>query len=239
MQYKYTNAFDAQCTARPSLTCKSPYVADVIVNGEVVMAHSPALGMDGYISNNKTVLVSKIDRPTGSCKYRILAAYDDNSKIYVGANPLHANKVFHEGCKQGLFNNEFGETETIVPEYTHGGSRFDFFINNSIYVEVKSVLIKKENTAYFPVGNKKKGTISERANKHVSELTKLASEGQSCAIVFIVLREDVTAFETNPKDELFSKLVREAHNTGVQVLIYQFQVTTEGITYIGKLNYTT
>lgn len=234
----YGKTCDAECTARPSKICKSPYVADITLENTSYLAHSPALGMDGYIANGKRVLVSKIEKPTGSCVYKILAAFDENKNIYVGANPLHANRLFHEACKNNLFIDDFGEIFSIVPEYTHGDSRFDFFINDSIYVEVKSVLIEKNNTAIFPVGNKKKGTISERANKHVSELTTLAKSGQSCAIVFMVLREDVDSFQTNPKDELFSSLIKNAYMQGVQVLIYQFKVDEHGISFMRKLNYT-
>ena len=133
---------------------------------------------------------------------------------------------------------DFGEIHTIIPEYTHGNSRFDFFLNNHIYVEVKSVLIEHDNIAMFPVGNKKKGTISERANKHVSELTELVNEGNECALVFMVLREDVSGFTTNPKDSIFCQLVEKAKNSGVKVLVYQCIVDTTGIKFKQKLNYT-
>lgn len=238
MLLEYTNAFDAICTSRPSKTCKSPYVADVTINDCTELAHSPALGMDGYISQNKSVLVTKIPKPTGACKYAIVAAHDIEKKIYVGANPLHANKVFHEACKRQLFAEDFGNIESIVPEYTHGNSRFDFFVNNSVYVEVKSVLIADGNTAYFPVGNRKKGTISERANKHLTELAALAKEGESCAVVFMVMRNDVNEFAPNAKDQMFCNCLKNAYDSGVQVLVYQFQISTEGIDYVRKLQYT-
>ena len=237
MLVKYESTVLAKCTARPSKTCKSPYVADIILNKseDSVMAHSPALGMDGYIAPDKTVLVSKIKNPKGSCLYSILAAYDNESEVFVGANPIYANKAFHEACKQDLLHEDFGPISKIVPEYTHGDSRFDFFINDSIYVEVKSVLIKKDNIAYFPVGNKKKGTISERANKHISELTNLVNDGQSCAIVFMVLREDVEKFCPNEKDALFCELLQKAETAGVKVLVYQCKIDTSGISFLRKI----
>jgi sugar fermentation stimulation protein A len=237
MLIEFHNPINVLCTARPSKTCKSPYVADIVVHDETILAHSPALGMDGYIANGKQVLVSQITNPKGACQYSILAAYDNEANIYVGANPIYANKAFHEACKQKLFIEEFGNIETITPEYKYGDSRFDFFINNSIYVEVKSVLIAKDNIAYFPVGNKKKGTISERANKHVSELTSMVKDGKQCAVVFMVLREDVTEFKTNPKDSLFCELVTKAKEAGVKVLVYQCKVDTTGISFKQKLNY--
>ena len=231
----YEHATLATCTARPSKTCKSPYVADIVIDETPYMAHTPALGMDGYISPDKTVIVSSIKNPKGSCVYSILAAYDETNKVYVGANPLHANKAFHEACKQGLLYEDFGTITSIVPEYTHESSRFDFFINDNFYVEVKSVLIKQGNSAIFPVGNKKKGTISERANKHMTELTSLAQKGKNCAIVFMVLREDVEDFKPNPKDTLFCEILDNAARCGVQVLVYQCKVDVHGIFFLKKL----
>jgi sugar fermentation stimulation protein A len=238
MLHNYGNTTIATCLHRPSKICKSPYVADISIENSEFLAHSPALGMDGYIATNKKVLVSPISNPKGSCKYSIYAAYDDKNEIYVGANPLHANKCFHQACKQGLLHEDFGEIQSIVPEYTHGNSRFDFFINDCVYVEVKSVLIERDNVAYFPVGNKKNGTISERANKHISELSELASNGQSCAIVFMVLREDVESFMPNSKDTLFCEALKNAEVNGVKVLVYQCEIHEDGIYYKGKLRKT-
>ena len=176
-----------------------------------------------------------LKNPKGACTHSILAAYDSHKNIFVGANPLHANKVFQEACKQNLFIEDFGTIQKVVAEYTHGNSRFDFFLNDSIYVEVKSVLISKNNVAQFPVGNKKNKTISERANKHISELTSLAKEGHECALVFIVLREDVDSFSPNSKDTLFCEYISNAIKNDVKIYAYQMKVDTEGIKYIRRL----
>ena len=235
MLYSYSNTTHAVCLHRPSKICKSPYVADIEIDGMQYLAHSPALGMDGYISSGKQLLVCPLKNPKGACKYSILAAYDTNTDVYVGANPIHANKAFHQVCVQGYLAEEFGEIHTIVPEYTHGNSRFDFFLNNSVYVEVKSVLIAKDNVAYFPVGNKKKGTISERANKHITELATLSREGKDCALVFMVLREDVHAFTPNSKDCIFCSCIQEALENGVNVYAYQCKIDQSGIHFVKKL----
>ena len=238
MLVSFPKTYHATCTARPSVICKSPYVADVSIDDQSFIAHSPALGMDGYISYGKTVLVSKIDNPKGTCTYSILAAFDKKNSVYVGANPIYANKAFFTACKDGLLHDDFGEIDKIVPEYKHGDSRFDFFINDHIYVEVKSVLITENNVAKFPVGNKKKGTISERANKHIQELKCLTEDGNPCAIVFMILREDATDFIPNPKDQTFVDCLKDAHTAGVQVLVYQCKVDPHGISFVKKLNNT-
>jgi DNA-binding sugar fermentation-stimulating protein len=87
------------------------------------------------------------------------------------------------------------------------------------------------------VGNRKKGTISERANKHLTELTTLANEGQSCAVVFMVMRNDVSKFSPNTKDEIFCNCLKNAYDAGVQVLVYQFDITRKGISFVKKLQH--
>ena len=240
--YKYNNTITAICTARPSKSCKSPYVADIIVEGDTYLAHTPALGMDGYVSPGRKLLVCPSSNSKGTCKYSVLASYDNESNIYVGANPLHANKAFNMGLSKGLFANEFGNVDQIIPEHQppNSDSRFDFKIINEnseiTYVEVKSVLIAKENVGMFPVGNKKNGTVSERANKHVNELATLAKNGSSCAIVFMVLREDVHSFSPNTqKDPLFAEYLKNAKMLGVSIYAFQCSVTKEGIFFKQKL----
>ena len=48
---------------RPSATCKTPYVADIITNGEKTLAHSPSLGCCGIADKGRTVLTCPI-KPT-------------------------------------------------------------------------------------------------------------------------------------------------------------------------------
>ena len=240
--YKFDHCEIATCTARPSKTCKSPYVADIVLNGTTFLAHTPALGMDGYVSPDRKLLVAHSLNPKGTCKYSVLASYDSNSDIYVGANPLHANKAFHQGLKLGLFETQFGHVESITPEYCpdNSESRFDFkIIDNQgkvTYVEVKSVLIARNNVGIFPVGNKKNGTVSERANKHVTELTTFAKSNVNTAVVFMVLRDDVTSFAPNKeKDPLFAEILTRAYKSGVNIFAFQCAVNSNGIFYKGTL----
>lgn len=238
----FHNTLEARCTSRPSKVCKSPYVADIELNGITYQAHSPALGMGGYIVPDAIVMVTKMENKSkkGVCEYSILAV--KRNDVWVGANPIYANRVFQTAYKQNLLCDFYNyESDKIVAEYTHGNSRFDFFINNNYFVEVKSVLINDEietQTAIFPVGNKKNGTISERANKHLTELTELVQDTKyKCAAVFIVLRDDVETFSPNKKkDPLFASLVEKAYNNGVNILAYQFKVHMNGIDFVKKLD---
>jgi hypothetical protein len=37
---------------RPSKNIKSPYLADILINNKIELAHSPSLGLSGLITNN-------------------------------------------------------------------------------------------------------------------------------------------------------------------------------------------
>lgn len=230
----FDNSIEALCTARPSKECKSPYVADVEYEGRSYIAHSPALGMGGYIAKDKKVLVTSIENPKGACSHKIVAAFDEVHNVWVGANPLHANTIFKKGCEMNIFPH-FKDLTSIKTEVTHGDSRVDFFLNNDTFVEIKSVLVRENEAAIFPVGNKKNGTISERANKHISHLRSITQKFNTY-IVFIVLRDDVECFRPNKsKDPIFYELLHDAFKNGVNIVAYQFKVTPTQIEYCKEI----
>ncbi|KAL4424351.1 hypothetical protein ABPG75_001652 [Micractinium tetrahymenae] len=87
------------------------------------------------------------------------------------------------------------------------------------FVEVKSVTLAEDrgqgggHIALFP------DTVSERAQRHLRELTALAAGGGSAALVFVVQRDDCAAFAPcHEKDPEYGRLVREAAAAGVALL---------------------
>ena len=60
--YEIDNPVRGTVIKRPSLYCKTPYVADVkIENGEDIMGHSPSLGCCGLADSGADVIMSKND----------------------------------------------------------------------------------------------------------------------------------------------------------------------------------
>ena len=225
-----------KCIKRPSSSIKSPYVADVLLNDETIVVHTPALGMGGYVEKDKLIVIQPIVNPKGQCKYSVVAAYDDMSDAYIGANPLHANKIFHECCNLDYFNHIFGKITKIKTEPKYENGRFDFQLNENIMVEVKSTLIKNDNKGIFPYGKLKNGTISERANKHLYHLAELVKQNKQCYIFFIVLRNDVDCFSPNTNDKEFLKAFNYAVANGVKPFAFQMKVSIEGIEFCKQLD---
>ena len=113
MLYQIENPIQGLVIKRPSLHCKTPYVADIILedaNDTQIMGHSPSLGCCGLADKEATVVLSKIDNKKTKCSHRVeLSLYkEDNSEIYVGINPklgeYIAEKALIMGFIQGLRN---------------------------------------------------------------------------------------------------------------------------------------
>ncbi|KAL4859014.1 Proton/sulfate cotransporter 2 [Chlorella vulgaris] len=88
----------------------------------------------------------------------------------------------------------------------------------SCYLEVKSVTLAEDRPeggriALFP------DTVSERAQRHVRELTALVRAGGSAACVFVVQRGDCCAFAPcHEKDPKYGQLLQVAAAAGVQLI---------------------
>lgn len=242
---------------RPSKKIKSPYLADVLVNGEDILCHTPSLGCCGLVSSEQKVLMTKKDSKNAKSKYSIDFAYDKNT--IVGVNPIYANKIV-EICLQKNYIKELLNLENIKREYSIDESRLDFYGEKNgkkYYIEVKNVPLadyvdvdKKERKnyndedyeynkkiSYFPDGYRKKKTdpVSERALKHINHLNKLKlkDKNNECFLIFIIQRNDSLYFQASNIDPIYKKAVREAYLNGVNIIPIQILFKNNTL-YFGK-----
>lgn len=203
---------------RPSLHCKTPYVADIVVNDEPHMAHCPALGCCGLSDKGSSVIVSPIKekKENSKCTYRVeLAIVEErNRKMIVGINPKLAETIMYRMLEKNIC--PFLKVRDFKREKTLLNSRFDFMgtdIDGCTFVmEIKNVPLadyvdvpkkdrKNYNTenvpydnkiAYFPDGYRKNSTdvVSPRALKHIQELQEICilSEHNMRAILCFVVQ---------------------------------------------------
>ena len=81
------------------------------------------------------------------------------------------NQLVKEWIEEG---NLFRNVTKIQPEYTHGNSRFDLYVEadgQKILIEVKGVTLEEDGRVRFP------DAPSDRAVKHVEELAGAVQEG--------------------------------------------------------------
>jgi len=258
MIYQIEDPHQGTVIKRPSAYCKSPYVADVKIDENDIMGHTPSLGCCGLADKGADVIMSKLSSGKTKTSHRIELSiqYEKGKEIVVGINPRLgesiAEKALRNSCIQGLYNIRSYRRETTVQT-----SRFDFTgIDSSgrpFIMEVKSVPLadyvdvpKKERhkydgiedtkkynekIAYFPDGYRKNSTdvVSPRALKHIQELENIAKTSRTRAILcFIVQREDACCFQPSNIDLIYKKAVQQAWLNGVEIKTIQVSWNKQG-----------
>ena len=125
-----------EVVARPSRRIKSPYVADVHIDGKSIIAHSASLGCCGLADATSTVylLPSVAKSDTQKCSHRICLSLvrepAKGSETVVGIYPKYAEdlaeKALVKNCIPGLQNVMAYRRETALKIEGLVDSRFDF-----------------------------------------------------------------------------------------------------------------
>jgi sugar fermentation stimulation protein A len=219
---------------RPSKHCKSPYVADVLLeNGEEVIAHAPSLGCCGLCEKGSIVYMFPLDKGK-ICTYSIWLS--ETNKILVGIYPKNAEKMVETYIDHIIPNVIKIEREKKILN-----SRFDFVgidgDNRPFILEVKSVPLCENNIAYFPDGYRKNKTdiISPRALKHVQELEQMKKENYRCILCFVIQRNDANCFTISDKDIIYKEAVHKAIKNGVEVIAIKIEWDINGNHYYKDL----
>ena len=100
----------------------------------------------------------------------------------------------------------------------------------TLWIEAKNVTLVEDDVAYFP------DAVTQRGQKHLRELMKLAQTGCRVACFYLIQRSDAKCFApADFIDENFSRLFNEALQAGVEVWPYQASVCPEGIGLASRL----
>lgn len=118
---------------RPSLHIKSPYVADINVDGTTELAHTAALGCSGYNETGCTVYVLDTKNTENKCRFRICLSelISGDNKVLVGTHPKYAEEMAEQLLLQNKLDilpnvrSYIREFTICLPEYGLD-SRFDF-----------------------------------------------------------------------------------------------------------------
>lgn len=232
---------------RPSAKIKSPYVADIVVDGqpEALLAHTPSLGCCGLCEKGSPVIMTKLDKKQ-KCDYRV--CFSVCGKTIVCIYPKLAENVVEKAIQKNyissLKNVQKYTREVTMEMEGRPNCRFDFSgtdENGCLFLlEVKAVpLATSDHISYFPDGYRKKPTdlVSPRAFKHVQELEIIKQEyGEKirCIMCYVVQRSDTHSFQLGEKDPEYKKAVYSAMENGVEVLVLQIHWTKDGRAYFAK-----
>ncbi len=207
-----------------------------MTSGEIVTAHCPNTGpMTGVSTLGSAVQLSKSANPNRKLAYTLeLIQVHDSEPTWVGVNTALPNQIVKLALARYLFP-ELGEYSHIKGEVVYGQdkkSRVDFFLTGSdedrpIYLEVKNTTWCQGSLALFP------DTETTRGQKHLRELMALLPQSRAVMLYFIN-RGDCTEFAPgDTTDPIYGKLLRDAIALGLEVLPCRFDVSPEGIRYLG------
>ena len=215
------------------------FLADIELDtGEIITAHCPNTGpMTGIAIPGKQVQVSKSDNPKRKLAYTWEMIQIGST--WVGTNTAIPNRVVKLALQQKLLPELAARYSTVRSEVPYGKdkkSRVDFLLTRNdsqpaIYVEVKSVTLSNADLALFP------DTVTVRGQKHLQELTDLVPETKAVMLYFINRGDCNTFAPSDTCDPQYGELLRLAVAKGVEVLPYRFEITPQGISFLGLADF--
>jgi sugar fermentation stimulation protein A len=157
----------------------------------------------------------------------------------VGINTSLPNKLVEEAIDAGTLTELTGYP-SLRREVKYGlNSRIDLLLaganGEQCYVEVKNVHMSREpGLAEFP------DCVSERAAKHLVELSQMVCEGHRAVMVYLVQRGDAETFQLAADfDPKYALAFERARVAGVEALAYACDVTVSAVTLTRSLPFAT
>ena len=153
-------------------------------------------------------------------KYDLVTVRKENG-LLVNIDSQAPNAVVKEWLEKQQY-------DAIVPEYTYGDSRIDFYMERGAertLMEVKGCTLEREGIGYFP------DAPTDRGVKHLRELAKAVKDGYRAALAFAIqmdgIKEVRPNIQTHPE---FGTAMQEARDAGVEILFLSCHVEPDGLT---------
>ena len=217
--------FPETCLRGRFMRREKRFRVEVETRGGRVWAHTNNSGsMMGLLRPGAPVLLSPASNPKRRLAYTLELVRIHG--VWVGVNTLVPNRLLAIAWREGLLAPAQGY-DRFRPESRAGDSRLDALLEGPrgrLWVEAKNVTLVEDDVAYFP------DAVTERGQKHLRELARLAREGHRVASFYLVQRGDARCFApADFIDEAFARLFEESLEAGVEVWPYRALVSPRGI----------
>ncbi len=217
---QYPNITKAKFIARPNR-----FIAQVEVDEHIETVHVKNTGRcKELLIPGCTVYLTEPGTPERKTKYDLVAVIKDNG-LLINIDSQAPNKVALEYLQTQNY-------DVIIPEYTYGDSRIDFYMEKGkrkYLMEVKGCTLERNGIGYFP------DAPTERGVKHLRELIKAKKEGYRAILAFVIqmdgIKEVRANVETHPE---FGTALEEARKAGVEIWFLTCHVSGNGFSIIGK-----
>ncbi|ETP73001.1 sugar fermentation stimulation protein [Lachnospiraceae bacterium JC7] len=212
---KYPNITAATFLKRPNR-----FIAEVEVNGCKETVHVKNTGRcKELLIPGCEVFLTEPGTPGRKTRYDLVAVRK-NTGVLFNIDSQAPNKV----VKEWLSTQDF---DIVIPEYTYGNSRIDFYMERGderYLMEVKGCSLEVDGIGYFP------DAPTERGVKHLRELAAATQKGYKAMIAFVIQMEGVS--EVRPNIEMhpeFGTAFEEAKTSGVDILFLRCRVEPDSL----------
>lgn len=155
-------------------------------------------------------------------KYDLVTVRKENGML-VNIDSQAPNAVVREWLERQGY-------DVIIPEYTYGDSRIDFYLERGMektLMEVKGCTLEIDGIGYFP------DAPTDRGVKHLRELANAVKNGYRTVIAFAIQMDGIMEvrpnIQTHPE---FGSAMQEAAEAGVEILFLPCHVETDQLTII-------
>jgi len=210
-------------TSRPNR-----FIMFVKIKNKIHKCHCPSTGKIGNIEfKNIPCLLSESNNPSRKTKFTVEAIYPVKD-VCVGINQTKANTYINFFLENNLLK-KIVDTKEIRREVKLNTSRIDFFINNNLYLEIKTPL------THLPFGGKvdtSKFNSFERMGRHFLEISSQIEKGKK-AIVAQCYMYNAKSFETpKPIKPEIIEIVTEATRRGLGLWQINLKIDKRGVSLI-------
>lgn len=217
---KYDNITRATFIKRPNR-----FIAEVDLGGHKEIVHVKNTGRcKELLVPECEVWLTAPGTPDRKTKYDLVAVRKDNGILF-NIDSQAPNKVVKEWlATQGY--------DRVIPEYTYGDSRIDFYMercDEQFLMEVKGCTLEIDGVGYFP------DAPTDRGVKHIRELIKAKKAGYHAMLAFVIQMDGVTEVranvDTHPE---FGDALDDARKEGVEVLFLTCHVEPDTLEITGR-----
>lgn len=207
---KYNNITKAIFIKRPNR-----FIAEVDIDGHREIVHVKNTGRcKELLVPGCEVWLNAPGTPDRKTRYDLVAVRK-NTGVLFNIDSQAPNKV----VKEWLDRQDY---DKVVPEYTYGDSRIDFYMEKAgepYLMEVKGCTLEFDGIGYFP------DAPTERGVKHLRELAKAARAGIKARLAFVIQMDGISEVRPNiTTHPEFGTALSEAKEAGVEVLFLKCHV---------------
>jgi len=214
----YDNITKAKFIRRPNR-----FIAEVEIDGLREIVHVKNTGRcKELLIPGCDVWLTTPGTPDRKTKYDLVAVRKDTGNLF-NIDSQAPNKVVKEWL-------QLQDYDIVIPEYTYGDSRIDFYMERKgekYLMEVKGCTLEIDGVGYFP------DAPTERGVKHIKELIKAKEAGYHAILAFVIQMDGVSEVranvDTHPE---FGVALEDARKTGVEIRFLKCHVEPDSLTVI-------